>query len=218
MELKGKKINFLGDSITYGYGLENPETQRYTHLINKRFSLGAERNYGISGSRFSYQSTPDEIDPYNFCDRVKTMDEDADIVVVFGGTNDFGHGDADIGQMTDRTPHTFYGACHSLFSQLINRYPRAVIAVLTPMHRTDEESITGDDPNNKPVAPLITYVNVIKEVAQYYSLAVLDMYSMSGLQPRVPIIKQNYFCDGLHPNEKGNEILAERIGNFLLSL
>ncbi len=38
------------------------------------------------------------------------MDNDADIIIVFGGTNDFGNGDAPFGEMSDRTPYTFYGA------------------------------------------------------------------------------------------------------------
>lgn len=37
------------------------------------------------------------------------MDNDADIIIVFGGTNDFGNGDAPFGEMSDRTPYTFYG-------------------------------------------------------------------------------------------------------------
>ena len=47
---------------------------------------------------------------------------DADGVVVFGGTDDFGHGDAPIGTPSDRTYDTFYGACHVLFSKLIEKY------------------------------------------------------------------------------------------------
>ena len=35
------------------------------------------------------------------------MDSDADVVVVFGGTNDFGHGDAKLGTFESRDPYTF---------------------------------------------------------------------------------------------------------------
>ena len=63
----------------------------------------------------------------DFCSRVATMDPDADIVVVFGGTNDFAHGDDPIGEMLDRCTTTFYGACHVLMARLIEKYPTATI-------------------------------------------------------------------------------------------
>ena len=63
----------------------------------------------------------------DYCRRYKTMDPDADIIVVFGGTNDFGHGDAPLGEMSDRTVDTFYGALHTLYTSLITRYPEAPI-------------------------------------------------------------------------------------------
>jgi len=47
---------------------------------------------------------------------------------------------------------------------------------------------------------------------------VLDLYATSGLQPRVPIIQQTYMPDGLHPNDAGHEILAEKIAQFLQTL
>ena len=45
------------------------------------------------------------------------------------GTNDFGHGDAPLGSFSDRTPYTFYGACHLLMESLINKYPASTIFV-----------------------------------------------------------------------------------------
>ena len=103
MNLQGKKINFLGDSITFGYGLGN-SCDRFADLIAQRYGA-ISRNYGISGTRIARQTTPSD-DPshdLDFPSRVAEMDPDADIVVVFGGTNDYGHGDAPLGTMADRT-------------------------------------------------------------------------------------------------------------------
>ena len=57
-----------------------------------------------------------------------------------------------------------------------------------------------------------------KEVAEYYALPVCDLWSTSGIQPNVPVIKEMYCPDGLHPNDAGQELLAERIANFILNL
>ena len=214
MELKGTKINFLGDSITEGAGTSSHD-KMYTMLIEREYGAICQ-NYGIGGTRIARQknASAEERFDRDFVSRVPEMDADADIVVVFGGTNDFGHGDAPIGTMSDRTPYTFYGALHCLYTALIEKYPGVPIAVLTPLHRITEDIPTGDN-KPAPVGTLKEYVNIIREVAEYYSLPVLDLFKESGLQPKIPIIQQKYVPDGLHPNDAGNEILAHKIARFL---
>ena len=213
MELKGTKINFLGDSITEGAGTSSPD-RMFTMLIEREYGAICQ-NYGIGGTRIARQKTPTEEKwDRDFISRVPEMDNDADIVVVFGGTNDFGHGDAPLGTMSDRTPYTFYGALHCLYTALIEKYPGVPIVVLTPLHRITEDIPTGDN-KPAPVGTLKEYVNIIREVAEYYSLPVLDLFKESGLQPKIPVIQQKYVPDGLHPNDAGNEILAHKIARFL---
>ena len=64
----------------------------------------------------------------------------------------------------------------------------------------------------------IAYVEIIREVAEFYSLPVLDLYKNSGLQPRLPVIQQMYMPDGLHPNDAGHRVLADQIVQFLRTL
>ena len=214
MELKGTKINFLGDSITEGAGTSSHD-KMFTMLIEREYGAICQ-NYGIGGTRIARQKNASAEEKFDrdFVSRVPEMDADADIVVVFGGTNDFGHGDAPIGTMSDRTPYTFYGALHCLYTALIEKYPGVPIAVLTPLHRITEDIPTGDN-KPAPVGTLKEYVNIIREVAEYYSLPVLDLFKESGLQPKIPVIQQKYVPDGLHPNDAGNEILAHKIARFL---
>lgn len=213
MELKGKIIDFLGDSITFGSGTSG-EDKRFSNLIAAETGAVC-RNYGIGGTRIARQKNlTDDPSDRDFCSRVDEMDPDADVVVVFGGTNDFGHGEAPVGCMEDRTADTFYGALHLLCTSLLQRYPEALIVVLTPLHRWNEDNMRGD---RKPadVAVLRTYVDAIRQVAEYYSLPMLDLYACGGLQPAVPVIREKYMPDGLHPNDAGHEILAHKIIEFL---
>lgn len=213
MELKGTKINFLGDSITEGAGTSSHD-KMFTMLIEREYGAICQ-NYGIGGTRIARQKTPTEEKwDRDFISRVPEMDNDADIVVVFGGTNDFGHGDAPLGTMSDRTPYTFYGALHCLYTALTEKYPDVPVVILTPLHRWNEDSPKGDN-KPAPVGTLKEYVNIIREVAEYYSLPVLDLFKESGLQPKIPVIQQKYVPDGLHPNDAGNEILAHKIARFL---
>lgn len=219
MDLKGKRINFLGDSITYGHGTSSPE-KRFSNLLKDRLELAAANNYGINGTRFAVQHAP-SADPnwdLDFCSRAKQMDPHADVIVVFGGTNDFGHGDAPLGCMSDRTPDTFYGACHTLMNTLITQYPDAVSVILTPLHRCNEDNPRGDGGKPQDVAVLSRYVDILHETARWYALPVLDLFAVSGLQPRVPAIQNRYMPDGLHPNDAGHKLLADRIESFLRAL
>lgn len=212
MQLKGLKINFLGDSITEGVGASSPEAT-YLKLIERAETTAVCRNYGVGGTRISRQTMPSEVEKWDhdFIERAAAMDRDADAVVVFGGTNDFGHGDAKFGTMTDRSVYTFYGAMHALITQLLTDFPTATIVFMTPLHRADESAHDGN-PN------LQAYVDAIREVCAYYAIPVLDLYSVSGIQPQFTPIRERYAPDGLHPNDEGQKLIARRLTAFLKSL
>lgn len=170
----------------------------------------------MSGTRIA---KPKDSKENNFCTRIEKMSDDANMIIVFGGTNDFGT-EISLGSMTDRIQSTFYGALHVLLTSLINKYIGAKIIVITPLHRSDcEKSHIGEKciemQNN---LSLRNYVEVIREVAEYYSLPLLDLYATSGLQPEIDIIKRLYVPDGLHPNDAGHEILADKISAFLRTI
>ena len=216
MELKGTVVNFLGDSITEGVGASCIEN-RYTDVFARLYGVKVN-NYGISGSRIARQRiNTGERHERDFCMRMEEMDESADAVVVFGGTNDFGHGDAPIGTFADRTPETFYGACHYLMSGLMERYCGKPILFLSPLHRLKEDDPEGDGTHRKLEvrAALKEYRSILMEVAEYYAIPVLDLWSTSGMQPCHPVSRERLMPDGLHPSDEGHAILARRVGEAL---
>lgn len=217
MELKGKFVAFLGDSITEGAGVADIANNRYDNVLKNIAGLSRTYNDGIGGSRIAYQRVPSDCARYDlcYCGRAHNLPADADVIVVFGGTNDYGHGDAPIGTPADRTKDTFRGACHELMRLLIERYPGKPIVFCTPLHRLNEDA---PDPANKSGsnANLREYIEIIRNTARYYSLPVLDLNAISGIQPSMPIIREMFIPDGLHPNDAGHARLAECIANFLL--
>lgn len=217
MEVKGKTVVFLGDSITEGHGASVPEKTGYVSVFGL-LSGAKVINYGISGTRIARQKKPSEKSKYDddFNMRAERMPAGADLVVVFGGTNDFGHGDAPFGEFSDKTEYTFCGALHVLFNKLINKFPEAKIIVITPLHRLGENDSVNDAGVN--CKPLCEYVAAIKRAAEYYSLPVLDLWAESGLQPNVEIIKEKFMPDGLHPSDAGARIIAEKLYNFTKKL
>lgn len=208
MNLAGKKINFLGDSITFGYSL-NSEDEVYHQVLLHSAGLASARNYGINGSRIARQSALDDTGPC-FAERWCDMDDDADVIVVFGGTNDQAHGDAPIGLFSDRTSATFYGALHVLISGLKSKYPNAVIVFMTPLHRTEE-----NEPNKATEKLLIDYVNIIKEVTAFYHIPVLDLHNLCEIQPNNKDDREHLCPDGIHPNAAGQQMVANCLLDFL---
>ena len=214
MELKGLKALFLGDSITEGHGASSRD-RVYWQVLGNRTGMETV-GYGVGGTRIARQlhKSGNERWDLDFCARAAEMDKTADIIGVFGGTNDYGHGFAPIGRPEDTDVWTFYGALNHLYTYLLTTYPNAFIFVMTPTHRLREDCPRGD--GYKPeTLPLKGYVEIIREVAEKYSLPVLDLYRESGINPAVPAMRERYMPDGLHPNDAGYEKLANIVEAFL---
>lgn len=218
MELKGKKIAFLGDSITEGCCASKPENFYWNLVARDTGALGY--GYGIGGTRIAPQIEPSEEPLYDryFASRIDEIIPDADVIVVFGGTNDFGHGDAPFGNLDDRGEDTFCGAMHCLLQKLIIRYPHAQLVVMTPLHREGEEYLASGDRGKPRQAKLEAYVDAIIAISGYYGVPVLDLFRTCSMQPGVPLVKEMFMPDGLHPNDAGHRRLADRMIGFLFSL
>lgn len=217
MDLAGKKIAFLGDSITEGCGTSSLEHTFWNVLGQK---TGAQVfGYGIGGTRIAPQRVPsDPRADQDFISRVDSMIPDADVVVVFGGTNDFGHGDAPFGTRGDQTSETFCGALHVLFTKLYERYPAAQLVVMTPTHRLSETDSVMNEFGVRRSGNLRAYVQAIRDAAEDFAVPVLDLFRVSGIQPSVPALREAYMPDGLHPNDAGHAKIADKLIGFLQTL
>ena len=217
MNIKDAKISFLGDSITQGVGASE-ESKRYTDLFAK-MTGAIVSNYGISGTRIARQQKYPEYewkpawDDNDFINRLENeMDSEADAVVIFGGTNDYGHGNAPFGTPDDREPDSFIGACHYLFATTVIKYPEARHIVMTPLHRESEDVPNG---NGKILSD---YVRVIRDTAKIYGFEVLDMYESCPIDPRISDNKERYAPDGLHPSDAGYKIIADMLKEYFDNL
>ena len=207
---KGKRIGFLGNSIT--------EFGEYVKAYEELTGCKVY-NYGVSAT---HMAKIDASTSNAFETRYRNMTTSLDLIVVFGGTNDFGHANtADFGSFSDGTKadtYTFYAGLHRLFKGLTTRYRYKPIVVMTPIHHgtdidTPEYKMNADGTIEEGVNPKTgktfrEYVDAIKEVAAFYSIIVLDAYSYSGLSPMAEGSQRIFFRDGLHLNDRGGERLA----------
>ncbi len=224
MELKGKVINFLGDSITEGVGVSDIKNCRYDNVIDRKYGLAGHNNYGVGGTRIAYQSVPSEKPDHDlyFNGRAHKMDKSADIVVVYGGVNDYIHGDAYFGTLEDRTLTTFCGAVYCLMSYLKEAYAGKPVVFMTPAHMNYKgvsDAEASKRPMKKPDAkPLQAYVDVVKARGKELGIPVLDLFENLGLDPNNEEQRERYTVDGLHFNDDGHAFLAAALGKFLSEL
>ena len=205
-------INFLGDSITQGAGASSEE-KNYVSLVGSMLGYTV-RNYGVGGTRIARQTTPsvEAIYDQDFLLRSETM-EDADFVFVFGGTNDFGHGDAELGDLDSTDIYTFCGAVNTLLDNLSTRYGKENLCVILPLHRHDENNPYGEGNKLKAGALLKEYYSLVQTLAEKRGLDILNF------DKEFPTPTTNtgdaLTVDGLHPNDDGHKIIAEKICEYL---
>lgn len=206
--LENKIISCVGDSITQGVGNDNVS---WTHYIEEMLPVKKVNNYGIAGTKIAYREDCEDA----FVSRYLNIDENSDIIIVFGGINDFNHG-FELGTRESRDIKTFYGALNTIADGLQSKFPYADILFITPMKAFGFKNYPHWNTLNKDNHRLIDYRNAMIEVAQDHSIVVLDLFSESGLTPDIKEIKENLLPDGLHPSQYGYKRLARKIANCLL--
>ena len=204
-DFAGLKANFLGDSITFGYN----STYVYHEEVKKRLSLAEVRNYGVSGTTMAVGAVSSLGE--SFVGRYLNMDNDADIVFVLGGTNDY-NSSVPLGTIDSTDNTEFYGALHILCKGLRVKYKGKIIIFATPPKR-----YTWDEVSKPKIAPLQSYCTAIKEVCSKFGIPVVDLNSISNIYADADI-SSPYLSDGLHPNEEGHKIMGRIISKFINNL
>lgn len=224
MELKGKKIAFLGDSITEGVGVSSPD-RIYHNVLCHKCELSDIFVDGIQGTRIAYRFHPDHDARWQmfFCGRAHFLPADADIVVVYGGVNDYLSGDAPFGEEGDKTFTTFCGAVWYLMYILRLRFGNKPVVFMTPAHCTylgisDSDTKARWQNIEDRQMPLAEYVKVIEKTAKSFGIHTLNLYENLGIDPNIPDHKERYTVDGLHFNDDGHKVIAERLEEFLRSI
>ena len=225
MNIQGYKVNFLGDSITEGTGVTDRPNCRFDNRLARLCDLAATNNYGIGGTRLAHQFQPSEKPRYDlcFCGRAYDMDTSADMVIVYGGVNDYIHGDAPFGHIGDTSPATFCGSVYFLMHYLREVYGDKPIVFMTPARCFLRKDVSDLVPSNHakkrvPGEPLIDYVDVILTTAKQFHIPVLDLYRTLGIDPHNPSDFDTYTTDGLHFNDAGHGVIADCLKNFIESL
>lgn len=196
--LKGKIINVIGDSYVRNH--VRPFEESWHYLVAERNGM-TYRNYGRNGNCVAFDRTKEGFGE-SMLSRYKEMNDTADYVLVIAGHNDAGM----INNSADSL-EIFKSCLHQLCEGLIEKYPTAKIAFVTPWHV------------NRPGFPEVT--DAIIEICGEYSIPVLDASRESGIYVNNDEFRKIYFQgpkDTAHLNARGHERFYPRGLAFIMGL
>ena len=192
-------INFLGDSITEGLKWQKKEI--FCFYLSKWLNVRIN-NQGYHATRIARQDDDDK--DFNY--RLKDLDDYAHFTFIFGGTNDYAMGEAELGDINSDSYYTFYGALKNLVKDLLKKFNNDKICFILPLSRFDENKIIKH-------GTLERYREIIREICDLNKIDYLDLCK------ELPIPetdgKSQFFKDGLHPNKQGHKIIARNIIKYL---
>lgn len=193
----GKKMNVLGDSIVQGsYG-------NFVNVIKNILQLSEARNYGIGGSLISSSDVDETLPPA--CTRYVDMDDDADIIIVHAGTNDYS-AQIPLGEETSTDITTFNGALNTLMTGLREKYPDKLIIFSNILHRFNDNAFT---------IKANQYRECIENRCLANHIVFYDGYKYTGFDFVKGYYDHIMTADGLHPNKRGAEILGRKLAGFI---
>ena len=196
------KLITIGDSITRGTFFENSEWSVAVPNFSDALALllGADelKNYGQNG--ISYSSTTDVYPESAISKKIRTI-ETGDILIIAGGTNDFGAG-VELGSEQDERDISFYGGVDVTFRFAREYFPNTKIFVVLPIPRAN------DGEKNKCGYTLDDYREALRSRADKYGFSVIDGKKLK-IDAKNPEQRMQFIPDGLHPNNAGHKLYAD---------
>lgn len=198
MNDKGKKIKVacVGDSITFGEGIENRTQNAYPRVLAE--FLGSEymvKNFGVPGTTMLKKGDS----PYwtqFICKRAFKFNPD--IVVIKLGTND---SRAENWRLKEEFAIDYKDMIDKF--KTLESNPKVFVCLPSPAYGStfdiDKEIISSE------ILPLVT------EIAEQNNCQLIDLHT--------PLVdKEHLFPDKLHPNSEGAKILAENVYKSIVKI
>lgn len=205
-----------------GTGMSHMDSERQLANVNECLSMVSLSRSIVSGDFGVQQSTRiRESMTFYFEETIDALENidfaSVDILFLEHGVNDYHAGVPIRNEQDPYDTYTFTGAIRSTVEMLQEKYPDMRIILMTPTytwypyhelpHLTCEEYNLGG-------GVLEEYVNAELALAESLGVEVIDNYH--ELYPHEEWSDwELYTNDGLHPNEAGRELMAQKIYDYL---
>ena len=199
------KIACVGDSITFGARLENPENDSYPAQFQKLLGDGyVVSNFGVGGATLLRKGRPTVWNQLS-----KIMESKPDVVVISLGTNDTcGMGtchERKCWDYNDEFPIDYSALIDTL--RTLTTKPKIWICAPTPMVMEtpglSEERVEGLSIREPRLQSLISH---IRQLAKDKDTGFIDLNTPMSQRPELFTIK-----DGVHPNKEGYSYVADLV-------
>lgn len=148
-------------------------------------------------------------------DAIQTIDfAKTDVIVIEAGVNDYHAGTAIYPDGDAYDDYTFVGALRSTIRDIREAHPHIRILLVTPPYTWYREKSLTCEGYNLGGGVLEEYVDAEIRVAEEMGVEIIDLYH--DFYPHEKWDDwQIYSKDGLHPNEAGRTLIAEKIASYL---
>ena len=191
------KVACIGDSITYGHGVTNWETENYPavlqSLLGDEYYVG---NYGFIGACVN----PDGDKPYTEQSVYKqSLDLDADIIVFMLGTND---SKAENWTNADTFIKAHKALLDSYYAE--GRQPKVYVGLCA-------ESFDIENPQMEYGIQPAVVDEIVEALQDAYGeeVELIDIHALTTSHP------EWFTVDGVHPNTEGAKAIADAVADAI---
>lgn len=222
----GKKLVVDGDSITHDKGKMDYWQFAASNILEMVLpdNLGlnpetgnpypANGRIGIGGSRIANENGANNLDQ-SIVLRYQNLPDDADLVMIAGGSNDWGHSGVELGDFDSTDDTTFYGALNILCAGLKEKYPDTPVVLMTPIKRgaygqKNAKGLTQEQ-----------FVDAMIRKCRQYNIYCLDMWANCPINPNITSMANTLYnanVDLVHPNTEGHKVMGKTVAGFIRTL
>jgi len=184
------RVACLGNSITFGSGVENRSINNYPNQLQRLLGVGYEvQNYGVSGATLLNLGDKPYMKEWAYKEALQAKPE---VLIIKLGTNDSKP------QNWDEYKSYFVRDYKSLINSFKNVNPNVKVFICLPVPVFGEAFGIREKVLQNEILPLV------KQIAKEENAFIIDL--------NTPLLSHpEYFPDKIHPNAAGAKVLADLV-------
>ena len=207
----GKKWLAFGDSLST---IHQGEAQvGYTELVARSLGMHME-NVAVAGKNTLNYLEGFSVDGKSY--KWDAFSTKYDLITVLLGSNDHGY-QCKVGTISDTGTDSYIGRLKTLYNNLRSRYPKSVIAFITPIKRYNANGTIFTKVIENQTVTVEPYAQAMRDVCKLYSIPCIDLFY--SIDPSTQTARDNFFIyneddqahDGTHPNDVGQALFLAPI-------